>query len=290
MIYTLKNDELTVEISTAGGEIQSVKRGECEYIWQGNPEFWARRTPMMFPICGRLFGSKYTFEGKEYDKLGMHGFLRDSELEVVRAADSCIVLLLKADDQTKEMYPFDFELVLTHTLDGNSVRTDLLIKNTGDKVLPATFGGHPGYNVPLDNGAFEDWYVEFSEDCTPNELIQTPAGFNTGKKRVVNLVNSRIIPLRHSLFAIDSIFMDRVAPSVTLKSDRSDRYITMNYEDMPYLGIWHKPASEAPYVCIEPWCGLPSFDGQVDDIATKTDMFHILPGKSKRVGYETIFG
>lgn len=290
MIYTLKNNELTVEISTKGGEIQSVTRGGCEYIWQGNPEFWARRTPLMFPICGRLFGSKYTFEGKEYDKLGMHGFLRDTELTVIKATDTYIEFLLKADEQTKELYPFDFELVLGYTLDGSAVRTDVTIKNTGDKVLPATFGAHPGYNVPLDNGCFEDWYVEFSEDCTPNEIIQSPDGFNTGKKRIVPLVNSRIIPLRHSLFAIDSIFMDRVAPAITLKSDRSDRYITMKYDGMPYLGIWHKPASEAPYVCIEPWCGLPSFDGQVDDIATKTDMFHILPRCSKKIGYETIFG
>ena len=290
MIYTLKNNEITAEISSVGAEIMSVKKGGCEYIWQGDPEFWSRRTPIMFPICGRLFGSKYTFDGKEYDKMGIHGFVRDAEFQVIAATDTYLELLYSANEETRAQYPFEFELTVRYTLDGSGIRSDITIKNTDNKILPATFGAHPAFNVPLDKGAFDDWYVEFGEDCTPNELIQTSAGFNTGKKRALSLKNSRIIPLRHSLFDIDSIFMDKVAHTATLKSECSDRTVTLKYDDMSYLGLWHKPASEAPYVCIEPWCGLPSFDGQVDDFATKSDMFHILPGASKDVSYEIIFG
>ncbi len=288
MLYTIKNDKLTVMIDSFGAQIMSVKGGDCEYVWQGDPEFWAGRTPILFPICGRLFAGKYTFEGKEYE-MNIHGFARNMTFDVVSATDTEIVFSLASNQETLSLYPFDFKLTVSYVLDGNKITSDVVITNTGDKLLPATFGAHPGFNVPLDNGSFEDWYIEFGEDCTPNELLFSDTCFNTGKKRTFELVDSRKLPLRHSLFDIDAIFMDRIAPSATLKSDKSDRSVTLNYSQMPYLGVWHKPRTQAPYVCIEPWCGLPSFDGQIDDMATKNDMFHILPSKEKQIRYEMIF-
>ena len=288
MTYTLKNNILTVEIDSLGAQILSVKKDGCEYIWQGNPEFWAGRTPLLFPICGRLFEGRYFYEGKEY-QMNLHGFVRALELNVVSATDTEISFSLCQNEQTLAMYPFDFEFVVSYTLDGDKIRSHVEIKNTGDKVLPATFGAHPGFNVPLDGGAFDDYYLEFSEDCTPDELIFSDTCFNTGKKKAMELIDGNKLPLRHSLFDVDAIFMDRIAPAVTLKSDKSQRSVTVKYADMPYLGIWHKPRTSAPYVCIEPWCGLPSFDGQVDDMSTKCDMFHIPAGKCKSISYEIIF-
>ena len=289
MVYTLKNQALRVDISSLGAEIMSVTKNGCEYVWQGNPEFWAGRTPILFPICGRLFGGKYTYGGKEYE-MNLHGFARNSEFETAKLTDTYAEFKLRANEKTKACYPFDFELTVSYTLDGNAIRSSAVIKNTGNETLPATFGAHPGFNVPLDNGSFDDWYLEFSEDCTPDELVFSDTCFNTGIKKAYPLKDGKILPLRHSLFDIDAIFMDRVAPSVTLKSDKSQRYVTVRYDGMPYLGIWHKPRTEAPYVCIEPWCGLPSFDGKIDDMATKSDMFHVQAGRSKTVSYEIIFG
>ncbi len=288
MIYTLKNDKLKVEISSLGAQIMSVSDGECEYIWQGDERYWANRTPLVFPVCGRFFTGKYTYEGKEYE-MGCHGFARSSEFEVEEASDSKIVFSLKENETTLAQYPFAFKLTVSYELEGNTVSSVANIKNTGNTTLPATFGAHPGFNVPLDNGSFEDWYVEFSEDCTPNELVQSPTCFLTGKKKAYGIENSRIIRLRHSLFDIDSIFFDKVAPSATLKSDKSGHSVTLNYAGMPYLGLWHKPRSDAPYICIEPWCGLPSYDGQVDDLSTKHDLFHILPNKEQSIKYQMIF-
>lgn len=289
MIYTLENDFIKVKISTVGAETVSVKRGECEYIWQGNPEFWQGQAPLLFPICGRLFGGTYTYEGREYS-MNIHGFVRKSEF-TVKEADRChIVLSLSQNEATLECYPFDFELTVSYTLAEDKLLSAVNIKNTGDKVLPATFGAHPGFNVPLDSGSFSDWYLEFSEDCTPNELILSETCFNTGKKRAYELENSRILPLRHSLFDVDAVFFDKVAPAVTLRSALSERYVTLEYPDMPYLGIWHKPQSSAPYVCIEPWFGLPAYDGERDDIMKKSDMLHVLPNKEKTFAYSIIFG
>ncbi len=291
MLYTLKNEILKVTVSSLGAEIVSVKRGECEYIWQGNPEFWNGQAPILFPVCGRFFGGKYTYRGKEYE-MGIHGFARKSEFTVREASENRIVFSLKQSEETLPQYPFDFELTVCYTLEGDKLSSAVNIKNTGDSVMPATFGAHPGFNVPLDGGIFEDWYIEFAENCTPNELILSDTCFNTGKKRAYPLENSRIIPLRHSLFDIDAVFMDKIKSPVTLKSDKSSRSVTLEYSvsDMPYLGLWHKPQSSAPYVCIEPWCGLPSYDGEIEDIEVKNDMLHISPSDEKTISYNIIFG
>lgn len=289
MNYTLKNDVLTVTLCDHGAEIISVKRGDCEYIWQADPTYWKGKAPLLFPVCGRLFGFKYTYEGKTYD-LGNHGFARSMDYEVISTSEHGITFQLDANEETRACYPFEFRLTVSYTLTGNKISSHVEIKNMGDKTLPATFGCHPGFNVPLSGGSFEDYYLEFAKDCTPNELLFTPTCFNTGKKKVMPLADGRKIPLRHSLFDIDAVFMDRITDTVTLKSDKSERYVTYKYAGFPYLGIWHKPQSDAPYVCIEPWCGLPSYDGVTDDIMDRSDMYHILAGRQQDFDYELIFG
>ncbi len=288
MIYTLKSEKITVKISNVGAQITSVSDGGCEYIWQGDPKYWATQTPLMFPICGRFFDAKYTYAGKEYE-MGTHGFIRTADFDVESSDDTSVVFSLAQSEQTLSQYPFKFKLTISYTLEGNKLSSTATILNTDTKTLIATFGAHPGFNVPLDNGSFEDWYIEFPEDCTPNELLQSPAGHFLGKKVAYELVDSRKIPLRHSLFDVDSIFLDHVPHSATLKSDKSRRSVTLNYPDMPHLGIWHKPQSDAPYVCIEPWCSFASYHGELASLEKKADMFHILQGKQKSVSYEIIF-
>ncbi len=288
MIYTLKNNALTVNVSSVGAEIMSVTRDGLEYMWQGDPKFWASRAPLLFPVCGRSFGGVYTHGGKTYE-LTNHGFARRQDFAAKQATDTELVLVTAATDETRAVYPFDFELTVIYRLEGDRLYSEVTVTNTGDVALPSTFGIHPGFNVPLDNGSFEDWYLEFGEECTPNELVFSDTCFNTGKKRPYPLKDAKLLPLRHELFNIDAIFMDRIFPSVTLKSDKSERSVTVNFQGFPYMGVWHKPKSDAPYVCIEPWCGLPSFDGVVDDVMTKNDMLHLLPSHSHTYKYDIIF-
>ena len=289
MNHILKNDQLTVTISEHGAEMLSAKRGDCEYVWQGDPAFWSSRAPLMFPICGRFFEQKYTYKGNTYS-LGTHGFARGSEFKTVSANDTEVVFLLEANEETKANYPFDFALYVTYRLEGSKLTTTATIKNTGDEVLPATFGGHPGFNVPLDNkGEFSDYYLEFCEECSPDEILMSPTCFITGKRRGYPLKDGKILPLHHGLFGVDAVFMSRIASSVTLKSDKSDRSVTLEYPDMCYLGVWHAPRTEAPYVCVEPWCGLPAYDNTIEDIAEKPDMFRIEPKSEKTVSFSVEF-
>lgn len=290
MIYTLKNDIITAKISEKGAEIISVIRNEdgCEYIWQGDSAYWSGQAPYLFPICGRLYGNEYTYDGERYE-MARHGFARHSVFSLVSQSGTSVTLSLKSNEDIKRIYPFDFELLVTHTLEGEKLSVDVEIKNLGDKMLPAAFGAHPGFNVPLGEGRFEDYRIEFSDVCYPDELLCTPDGYNTGKKRAFPLKNGKIIELKHSLFDVDAVFMDNMARKVSLKSDVSPRGVTFSFPDMSNFGIWHKPQSDAPYVCLEPWCGLPSYQGDIDAFESKNNMFRIASNGEKTIHMELSF-
>lgn len=289
MLYTIRNEQITVKINSVGAEIVSVRHKDCEYIWQGDPALWKDHSPLLFPICGRLFEGHYTYAGKTYT-MELHGFARHMPFACVSEAEDRLILRITATEQTRAVYPFGFELTVEYRLTGNRLLTRATIRNTGGCVLPATFGGHPGFRVPLDGGSFEDYYIEFGEECSPDMLILSDSCLNTGRKQGFPLRDGRILPLRHSLFDNDAIFMSRMADRVTLKSGKSDRSVTLYYPDMPYFGLWHAPRTEAPYVCLEPWCGLPAYDGVTDDMERKNDMFRIPVGSEKTVSFEITFG
>ena len=289
MFYTLQNDKLTVKVSDVGAEIHSVRREDCEYIWVGDPAFWSSHAPLLFPVCGRFFEGKYTHKGEAYE-IACHGFIRKSPLTLVCVNDTSICFSVTSTEETKKIYPFDFELKIWHILKGESITTRFEIANTGEVVLPATVGGHPGFNLPLGGeGEFADYYLEFKNPCTPNQIEISPRGLFTGKKTAYPLVDGNKLPLSHKLFEIDGIFLSRMDSTVTLKSNKSTRAVTLEYPDMPYLGIWHPSACEAPFVCIEPWCGLPGYDGEMHDINTRHDMFHVLPGKVQTAQFKMTF-
>ncbi len=288
MIYIIQNDQLRVAINSYGAELYSAFCNGCEYIWQGDSEYWAGRSPILFPICGRLFEGKYTFEGKTYD-MDIHGFAKDTEFQVVERNDRKITLKIGSNESTMKIYPFDFEFFITYTVTSNMLRTSVRIVNTGNEVLPATFGGHPGFRAPLGDGGFEDCYLEFGDVCSPDHMIFSDDCLNTGNKRAIPLEKGRILRLNHSMFDNDGIFMSGQADSVTLRSTADTRSMTIRYTGIPYLGLWHKPKSDAPYICIEPVCGLPAYEGRTDDLATKNDMFQLPVGTEKTVEFDMLF-
>lgn len=292
MVYTLENEKITAKISDFGAELISVVRKEdgCEYIWQADARYWGRHAPWLFPICSHFYEDTYTYRGKTYH-MGSHGFARQSTFTAEQKSEVSLDMTLLSSDQTKAVYPFDFALTIHYTLEGETLRACMDIRNEGQQIMPVAPGGHPGFNVPLDGkGAYEDWYLEFEQPCDPDEMILTDTLYNSGIKRAYPLRDGNKMDLRHSMFVIDGVFLANVSTTVSLRSSCSDRFVTMKHPQMPYLGIWSKPKSDAPYVCIEPWRGLPSYDGSVEDLETRNDMFRLQPGEQRQVSFEFIFG
>lgn len=288
-MYRLVGRNLTVEVSERGAELQSVRRNDTgtEYLWQGDAKYWGQRAPMMFPFCGRVQNGRYTCGGKEYP-MGVHGFAAGSDFAVESPGDGLLRFRLCDSEESRKIYPFGFELTVEYELRDDVLSVTWSVKNTGDGTLPFTLGAHPGFFVPLEGGRFEDWYLEFGEACRPEQMEISPNGFRTGKKTPCTLENGRILHLSHRLFDVDGIFLEGAARSVTLRSSDSPRRISLTYPDMPYVGFWHC-RGEAPYLCIEPWCGMPEVEGESEDLAEKSDLFRLAPNGEKKISLSMRF-
>ena len=292
MLHSISNDTLTIKIAEKGAELMSIKANAdgCEYLWQGDAKYWEDRSPILFPICSSVYEGKYTYKGKEYE-MGLHGFAQYSVFRAEKTSDTEISFVLSSSDETKKIYPFDFELTITYTLEANKLTVTANIKNTGKETLHATFGAHPGFNLPLDGKSeFESYFIEFSEPCVPEKIILSPECAVTGEVEDLALEDKKILRLRHDLFIPDGIFMSGMAKALTLRSDSDTHSVTVKYDKMEYLGIWQEYGVDTPFICIEPWCAPPTNDGKTrEDIETKKGLFHIEKGEDKEVSYSIEF-
>lgn len=288
MTHILENEQLRVTFDDLGGQIVSIieKSTNTEYLWQADPTFWAGRAPLLFPICGRLTEGRYTYKGNSYEML-LHGFIRKVDLTVSELTENSISFTYSDNELTRAQYPFAFRFTVTYTLKANTITNEFTVENTGEDVLPFSIGGHPGFNVPLEEGtSFTDYYVEFSEVSPARQFQMSPTCFMLDKTEPFPLEDGKIYRLHHDMFDNDAIFLCDVAPTITLKSDKTTRGVTITCHGMPHLGLWHAPKKEAPFLCIEPWTGMPSDDGIVDDMATKKYMTRIAPGDIHRCGFD----
>lgn len=280
MTATLDNGILRAEFAETGAELVSARLGGAEFVWGGDPAFWSGRCPVMFPICGRLPGGKYSWEGREY-ALGTHGFARKSRFAVASATDVSVRFELRDSEETRAAYPFEFLFAVEYALEGSAIRASATVRNDGPGVLPFAVGFHPGFNVPVGGGGFSDWEVAFGAPCAPERILFTEAGLQTGRRVAFPLRGGVSIPLSHGMFDDDAVFLAGASRSAVLRSPLSPFSVGIEFPDFPYFGVWHPPRTEAPFVCLEPWSGLPSADVEAEDFATKGDMARLPPGDSR---------
>lgn len=280
MQIKLENQVLSCTIDTLGAQLMSIRgKDGCEYLWQGDPKYWSDRAPTLFPFIGRLTNDSYSLHGKVY-KMGIHGFASSVEFDVKECSEDRLALVLQSSIVTVAMYPFDFSLEITYQLKGACLEITYRVQNTDKITMPFAIGGHPGFRVPLERGEnFEDYALVFSQPCQPDRVGFTPAVYLSGHDEAFALEDGRILPLRHDLFDEDAIILKNMDREVTLRSGVSGRSVTVRYPYMSYLGIWHWPKTDAPYVCIEPWTSLPSRQDVVEELTCKSDLIHLASGE-----------
>lgn len=167
-MLTIQNDILAVTINPRGAELVSIynKTTGLEYMWNADPAYWAKTSPVLFPIIGSLKNDTYYFEGKPF-RLGRHGFAREKEFAIAAHSGSSAVFSLSSDDSTRQMFPFDFELSLAYHLDEDRLALTYVVQNTGADRLYFSIGGHPAFKVPLVEGSvYNDHYLEFNQPET----------------------------------------------------------------------------------------------------------------------------
>lgn len=257
----ISNENIRCVISTMGAEIQSVIKDGKEIIWDGDPEVWSGKSPILFPICGGLKDDKYIYEGKEYT-LPKHGFGRRSEFEIEEMEQNKVTFLLCSSEETKKNYPFDFEFRITYTLSGTQIKVEYKVTNTGLKDMYFSVGSHEAYACPE---GIEEYSIVFEKKETLNSSILN------GNLLEYNTIcvgeNTTELPLKYEFFAVDAlVFLDVKSRDVTLMH-KNEKVVNVEFNGADYLLLWTKPTGK--YICIEPWCGVPDFEDSDYDITRK---------------------
>jgi galactose mutarotase-like enzyme len=272
----IENDQLKAGFLTKGAEWRSLsdKTSGRELLWQADAAFWGKSAPVLFPIVGSLRGGQYRHQGQSYS-LGRHGFARDREFAVKEQASDRVTFVLGADETSRAVFPFDWSLEIEYRLWGRTLHTTYRVANRGTGELLFSVGAHPAFNVPLAGGAFEDAYLEFDVAEQPVRWLLDAQGTLSGETR--RLPPGKTLPLTHELFAEDAlVFKGLKSSRVTLRQKGTTLAVSMEFPGFPFYGIWSAPG--APFVCLEPWCGVADSAAATGKLDEKEGINKLAPG------------
>ena len=277
MLYTIKNNFISVTVNDHGAELWSIKNADgLEYLWQGDPAYWADRSPNLFPYIGRMINKRYTYKGKSYP-MDIHGFALSMDFELISHTDTELTLALNSSDATKVQYPWNFKFQITYQIRSSKLEIFFSVKNTDNTVMLFAVGGHPGFMVPLTTGEkFEDYRLRFDGNASPERVIFTEDCF-VDTLAPYSFDENNAIQLRHDLFDQDAIVLRNTAKKVILENPKGIHSVTVEFPDIEYIGFWHEVKTDAPYVCIEPWSSLPSARGAETIWDNQKDLLHLQP-------------
>ena len=279
MLYTIRSGCMQAQISSLGAQLMHLT-GKTEYLWQGDPAYWTDRAPTIFPYVARLTNGAYRYEGQTYH-LPIHGFAPTAEFTAAQKTDDAVALQIETNPEFYAQYPFRFRYTICYRLEENTLHAEICVENRDEKRMYFALGGHPGINVPLEDGLqFEDYALDFGA-CAPQRVEFTPDCFVTGRKTPFALQNGKL-PLCHALFDQDAIVLKGTTGTVTLVSERGSRGVRLIAPAFPIFGCWHMPKTDAPYVCLEPWSSLPSRSGVIEDLKTQPDLICLPAGEVYR--------
>lgn len=285
MEYILKNDKFTAVVKSLGGELTSFKdKTGKEYLWQSDPKYWAGCAPLLFPIVGALINDTIRFDNKEYN-MPKHGLVKKIEYNLIEAVEDKIVFETVYNEETLLKYPYKYDIKVTQTLNDNGFTTQYCVKNVDKVPMIFCIGAHPGFNCPLDGGEFSDYTLVFNKE-------EDPEVFNTDSKSIlsfdkpIQLRHKTRIPLDHKLFDNDSfIFREVHSDEVKLINEKTGKGLSFTFSGFKALVIWSPPKINAPFVCIEPWCGLPAIYGETGEFSDKPFAVTLEPGQTYTTSY-----
>ena len=288
MVLELKRGGRTAQVDTHGGELVSYRdEAGLEYIWNGDPAYWPGRNPLLFPIVGGLRGDKILAGDKEVT-LARHGFARRSEFAVKAQGEDWAELELVENETTLALYPFPFRLTVRQQLTDSGFTTGVTVTNTGTEPMPSCLGAHTGFRCPLEAGEqFTDYEVRFEQKETCPTLVPDANGVDRARTRPC-LEDSDVLPLTYAYFdEMDTlIFQGLQSQQVELRSKKSGKGVRMSFPGFPVLALWSTPGKAAPYLCIEPWHGLPPVAGEGPQLTDKAFCITLSPGQSHTLRYQ----
>ena len=275
----LDNSIISIEIANHGAELKSAVRNGFEYMWCADEKYWARTSPVLFPIVGSLKDNLYKLDGKVYP-MNQHGFARDNEFELIEHDNTSATYLFKDNEETLKKYPFKFELIIKYTLINNIIKIEWTVKNKNDKVMSFSIGAHPAFKLKEGDNFFK---FDMSNNIVYNLLDENGL---LDKNSVHTLENDGYVKITDDMFDNDALIIEnRQAKEVTICDKNKSAYLKVVF-DTELFGLWSPAKKRAPFVCIEPWygrCDGNDFDGEL----TKKDyIINLNPGEEFNASYK----
>ena len=283
METTLKDKNSSAVILSKGAELRSLKLSDGrEIMWRADPAYWGKSSPILFPMIGNLRGSKTIINGREYE-ITKHGFARDNEFEAEQPAENRALFTFRADEETKKHFPFDFVLTLEYILENDSLTMNYRVRNDSSSDMPFCIGAHPAFACPFGSESFSDCKLVFEKAETVNSPIMDLETRMWGDgNRIKRLENEREFSLGYSLFDNDCVYFDSIASkSVILASPKAGKGVKLSWSGFETLGVWTPDHKEAPFVCIEPWCGCDDYDTDSGVFCEKRGIQTAKPSQTK---------
>ncbi|MBQ8185462.1 MAG: aldose 1-epimerase family protein [Clostridia bacterium] len=288
MTFTLKSAESTAVVNTHGGELTSFIHGGIEYVWQGDPAHWNGQAPILFPVCCSPKDGVMAHNGVSYP-MPKHGFARKGEFFPTFVSKDRVILEQRETDETLAMFPFCFALCVEYAVTDSGFSAKFTVKNRDRSEMTFCLGGHPGFNCPLteEDGGFEDYSLVF-DDASGCTVSITNAGFmDASVPKVDHLRGTNEIPLKYSDFDNDAMIIENLPKKkVRLVSRLTGKGLNFTFDGFDALGLWTPDHKESPFICLEPWNGLPADVSETTDAKNKKYARTIQPDEEYTVGYE----
>ena len=256
MAVKLENEFLCVEIAEMGAEVTRIydKTEDNEILWEGNPVYWKRHSPVLFPNVGKTYKNRVLINGTQYPT-SQHGFARDNVFTCIEAANEKASFMLRSSEETKEVYPFDFELHINYKLNKKELTVEWQVKNCGDETMYFTIGGHPAFRFAKPEETKADYVLKVpGKEKLEYVLIDISCGCaNVDEVHTLQL-SEETYPLSDEMFANDALVVDngQIEEAWLCHKDGTP-YVGVRSEGFPNYGIWS--VEGAPFVCLEPWMG-----------------------------------
>lgn len=247
-VITLSNSQISVAIKTLGAELCSIKNKlNREFMWEGNPNFWGKHSPVLFPIVGTLKNNTFYHNDTKYT-LTRHGFARDMEFELIEKTEDSATFSIQSNSATLPNYPFEFELQIQYTLINTTVEIDYKVVNKDNSEIPFSIGAHPAFALP---SSFEDYNLDF-EKVEPLEYTLLENDLVSQQTEKIHTDTNRV-PLTYELFKRDALIFKKLQSNSLTIIEEEKPILKVHFQDFPSLGIWTKVG--APFIFLEPWFG-----------------------------------
>ncbi|MDC2839460.1 aldose 1-epimerase family protein [Limosilactobacillus mucosae] len=285
----IENDQFKAEIDEHGAQLTHLfnKSEGFDYIW--NDDLWPKHAPVLFPAIGRSEKDAYFYNNQEYE-MPQHGFVADQDFKVEKNTGNCLILSLTDNEITRKYYPFAFKLTIIFSLNMTGITFKFNVENIDSKALSFSLGSHPAFNVPINGeGTFDDYQIDFEPSgltLKQFEIVKTPNPYRDGKIIKLSAANGSHINLNHEMFENGLIIIENDGiQGVLLSSSKTKHSIYLSLDDFRYVCLWTKEGANAPFLCIEPFAGLPDIAGHEVELMDKEANTQLQPGQKKAFEY-----